>query len=73
MLSIIEDNLEIIKSFRPEMYQALVLFWGEKEFMPYVNGLIERDRLERKGFSLSIASALLELESEHSRWFPELK
>lgn len=73
MLSLVEDNLEIIKSFHPKIYQALVLFWGEKEFMPYVDGLIERDRAERKGFNLSIASALLELESEHKRWFPDLK
>lgn len=73
MLSVIEDNLEIIKSFHPQIYQALVLFWGEKEFMPYINGLIERDRSERKGFSLSIASALLALENEHRRWFPDLK
>ena len=73
MLSIIEDNLEIIKSFHPDIYQALVLFWGEKEFLPYIEGLITRDREDRKGFSLSIASALLALENEHRRWFPDLE
>jgi hypothetical protein len=70
----VEDHFLTIKSYHPEMYQNLVLLWGEKEFLTYINGIIEHDAADYKiGYGLSIATALLEIEKEHKFWFPEIK
>ena len=70
----VEDHFIAIKSYYPELYQKLVQLWGEKDFLPYVNSLIEKDAPDYKlGRNLEIATALIEIEKEHKFWFPEIK
>jgi hypothetical protein len=69
----VEDHFLTIKSYHIEMYQQLVLLWGEKEFIPYVNELFEKYASNYKvGQTLPFAIALIEIEKEHKFWFPEL-
>ncbi len=75
-MSIKDDfNIKIIATKHEKIAKALVLFWGEKEFNPYIEKLIKNDdeRYKREGFSLEILTALLNLQSLHNKSFPNLE
>jgi hypothetical protein len=66
----LNKNLLIIYSQVPRVGKALELFWGEKEFAPYVSKLLS-DGNGRKGFPFDVLTAILALQELHDKQFPQ--
>lgn len=67
-------NLLMIHAFSPRIGQALELFWGNKEFQPYVNKLLADDMptgTVRQGFPSRVLTALVALQQLHDTVFPQ--
>jgi hypothetical protein len=63
--------IEYISVNYPKVGKALDMFWGYKEFRPYVNSLLADTRGTRQGFPAPILILLIELLEQHDREFPE--
>ena len=64
---------QCVNAHFPRIGVAIKLFWGQREFAPYVEKLMTDNRNEsRKGFPVDIAIALDNLLSRHNADFPEL-
>jgi hypothetical protein len=50
----------------------LELFWGEKDFGPYINKLTASDRPDRQGFPSYVMEAIAALQILHDEVFPHL-
>jgi len=71
---ILKDSLLMVHAFSPRVGKALDLFWGHKDFQPYMNKLLADDMpggVRRQGFPLHVLSALIELQSLHDKMFPQ--
>lgn len=56
----------------PRIASTLQLYWGEPEFVPYVEGLLKDTRDgERKGFQGDMIVALQNLLERHNLEFPQ--
>lgn len=70
----IEDykGFVLINERFPHVGKRLKLFWGEPEFMPYIEALKSsaRGKDMRKGFPQDVTEALFELTSLHERQYP---
>ena len=66
----LNKNLLIIHSQIPRVGKALELYWGEKEFVPYVSKLLS-DSDGRKGFPFDVLTAILALQELHDKLFPQ--
>lgn len=57
----------------PRIGKILSLYWGQPEFGPYMDDLINNSRDgKRNGFPFDVAMALLELQQLHDKQFPQL-
>lgn len=65
-----EELFSIFENEYPRVYKSISLFWGEKEFTPYINNLIEDKRGDRQGFSFNTFNYLIELQQIHDAEFP---
>lgn len=52
------------------VFNNLELFWGTKDFSPYLNSLMFIDRKDRAGFEPAVISEMLELHTAHDKVFP---
>jgi hypothetical protein len=69
-----DEHLGIINSSYPRIYKALALFWGEREFIPYVEKLLSDTRDgDRAGFPSNIADSFVELQNMHNKEFPQFE
>ena len=66
-------NLLKIHAAFPRVGKALELYWGEKEFQPYINKLLADNRDSRKGFPFEVMLAIMDLQQLHDIIFPELQ
>lgn len=66
-----EELFSIFKTEYPRIYNSISLFWGEKEFTPYINSLLEDTRGNRQGFSFRILNCLIKLQEVHDAEFPQ--
>jgi len=73
MMKKLNDNLSIVNDDFPRIAKAINFLWGEKEFYPYMNKLINDSRDgKRQGFKLKISLALMEIVNIHDAEFPNL-
>ncbi len=70
--NMLNSNLLIIHTSFPRIGKALELYWGNKEFHPYMNSLLSDTRNSRQGFPSHILFALIELQQLHDKVFPAL-
>ncbi|WP_210545815.1 hypothetical protein [Rhodoferax sp. PAMC 29310] len=71
----IEQNKNFIKvnAAFPHIGKKIQLFWGHPEFVALIDDLQQNKRGEkRQGFSMEVANALNNLDSEHTLAFPKL-
>lgn len=71
---ILNTNLLMVHAFSPRVGKALELFWGHKDFQPYLNKLLADDMpdgLARQGFPQHVIIALFTLQELHDTVFPE--
>lgn len=63
--------LTLIAHLHPRIAAALQLYWGEPEFVPYVESLLNDTRNgERKGFQGDVVIALQNLLERHNLDYP---
>ena len=68
---ITQQIASIGKSF-PRIGATLALFWGEKEFAPYIDGLLNDTRSgTRQGFPPDVTEQLMTLLNAHDTAFPQ--
>ena len=65
-------SLLMIHASFPRIGKALELYWGEKEFAPYINKLTAADRPDRQGFPSFVMEAIVALQILHDEVFPDL-
>lgn len=73
MLSLSENqDFQRIESAFPRVASKVSLYWGYKEFIDYIDGLLHDTRCEapRKGFPAEIIFALHNLNEMHKELFP---
>ena len=61
----------MIHASYPRIGKALELFWGNKEFAPYINKLTAVDRPDRVGFPSHVMEAIVALQILHDEVFPD--
>jgi hypothetical protein len=65
------DAHTFISHLHPRIAAALKLYWGEPEFVPYVENLLQDTRDgERKGFHGDVVIALQNLLERHNLEYP---
>ena len=69
---ILNSNLLIVHAAFPRIGKALELFWGNKEFRPYMDNLLSGTRNSRQGFPSDVLFALIAIQQLHDAEFPEL-
>ncbi len=71
---ILKESLLMAHAFSPRIGKALDLFWGHKDFQPYLNKLLADDMpngKQRQGFPVHVMSALIALQQLHDKMFPQ--
>jgi hypothetical protein len=64
--------LLMVMASYPRIGQSLELRWGCPEFVPYMDSLLNDDRNGgRKGFPMTVLTALMDLQELHSEMFPK--
>lgn len=72
---ILNENMLIIHAFSPRIGKALELFWGDRDFPPYINKLLADDfpgGKQRQGFPIDVLGALIKLQDLHDKVYPNL-
>lgn len=72
-MTLIDDiNFKLIETRYPKIGKSLILLCGYAEFVVYTNNLLnDTNNGQRVGFSNDIVTALLALQAQHDREFPE--
>lgn len=68
------EHIQIVKDFSLRVGSALELFWGHKDFQPYMNLLLADDMprgKQRQGFPIAVIGALMKLQQLHDEVFPQ--
>ena len=71
--AILNENLLLLHARMERIGKALEFLWGEKEFPPYVNGLLSDTRGNRKGFPGDVLIAIMNLQELHDVMFPQFR
>lgn len=61
-----------IKRDLPHLYSSIVLFWGTKEFLEFMDSIVMSERSDRNGFPPDIMKLLYSLQVVHDTLFPKL-
>lgn len=68
-----ETNLAVIETEFPRIVKNIRFLWGNKEFYPYMDKLLNDSRDgTRKGFKFQISLALMKVVEIHDGLFPTL-
>jgi hypothetical protein len=67
----IKNLIAVVMEFHPRIGNALTLFWGEKEFIPYIENLLNDTRDgTRQGFNKPVSEALIKLQDFYDSIYP---
>ena len=77
MTTEIKDYLDAkvlkIKEKYPSLYENIVLFWGTKDFLEFIEKtVINGDRIKREGFPSDVMQELFKLQIIHDKLYPQL-
>ena len=61
-----------IKQEFPKLYDNIVLFWGSKDFLEYIEKTVTSDRTNRQGFPPDIMQELFKIQTIHDKLYPQL-
>lgn len=70
---ILNVSLLLLQAKFPRIGKALEFLWGQKEFPPYVNKLLNDGRNDRQGFPVDVMTAIMSLQILHDEMFPQFQ